>query len=76
MNSRQRRKLRRRFRHEVPVSWDHRSGNGRAERVSQMLEWCRQSYGDSGYHYGWKQHQMVFSFQTTVRAMEFKLIWA
>lgn len=78
MNSSQRRKLRRKFKHVVPFLWNDNRTYLTTERIialREMLEWCHCRYGDNGYYYQW-QKEVVFAFATQERAMEFKLAWA
>lgn len=73
MNSKQRRKQKRRFGHVVEVSWN--SSAEMVERLGGMLEWCHLNYGRNGYSYRWEE-VIRFSFPCRDRAVEFKLRWA
>lgn len=75
MNSRQRRKQRRRFKHDVMVSWHSHSGTMMIEHLVDMLEWCHTRYGENGYFYSWDE-VIRFSFSSVERVVEFKLRWA
>ena len=75
MNSQQRRKHRRRFKHDVEVSFRTYSGTMMVEHLGDMLEWCHTRYGMHGYSYSWVE-VIRFSFPSVERAVEFKLRWA
>ncbi len=73
MNSRQRRKQKRKFNHEVTVSLVPPYST--MIDVLSMLEWCHVNYGKHGYVYSCDD-TIRFSFPSVNRAVEFKLRWA
>lgn len=73
MNSRQRRKHNRRFRHTVQV--DARRVIETPDGLGDMLQWCHERYGENGYRFQWLD-SITFGFPTDERAVEFKIAWA
>jgi hypothetical protein len=72
MNSRQRRKQRRRFAHSVTVASSNQNGYELSVRLTAMEQWCHRRYGGGGYLFDWPD----FRFPDIGRAMEFRMEWA
>lgn len=72
MNSRQRRKQRRRYPHTVVVASNGQNGYELSVRLTAMVQWCHRRYGALGYLFDFPE----FRFPDIGRAMEFRLEWS
>lgn len=75
MNSKQRRKQKRKFKYQVSVEIADLVGSNMIHRLNSMLVWCHRNYGENGYLYQWP-NKISFCFPTEQRAVEFKLRWS
>jgi len=76
MNSRQRRKQRRMFKHAVPLTANIAYlSEEQLQKISDMVDWCKYRYGENGFLFKWR-NGATFSFNTESHSIEFKLRWA
>lgn len=76
MNSKQRRGLRRRFKHMIPIHQKEMSVSDWLDRIHDMDQWCRYRYGRNSYRYAWQEVLgPMFGFKTESDKIEFAMMW-